>query len=60
MANSADLDQLASSEANRYGSTMFAKSYPGLAGQGLSFHDHNYFIYSTVVLQGCIIPLTPS
>ena len=40
MANSADLDQLASSEANWSGSTPFANAgqrvYPGSAGQGLS------------------------
>ena len=42
MTNSADPDQLASSEANWSGSTLFAKasytrpSYPGSAGQGLT------------------------
>ena len=37
MANSADPDQLASSEANSSGSTQFAKAgYIGSAGQGLS------------------------
>ena len=36
MANSADLDQLASSEANWSGFTLFAKqAYPGVAGQWL-------------------------
>ena len=36
MANSADPDQLASSEANRSGSTVCKDSvYPGSAGQGL-------------------------
>ena len=38
MANSADLDQLASEEANWSGSTLFAKAgyIPGSAGQGLT------------------------
>ena len=38
MANSADPDQLASSEANWSGSTLFEKGriYPGSAGQGLN------------------------
>ena len=38
MANSAELDQLASSEANWSGSTLFAniRAYPGSAGLGLS------------------------
>ena len=37
MINSADPDQLASSEANWSGSTLFTKTvYPGSAGQGLS------------------------
>ena len=38
MANSADPDQLASSEANWSGSTLFAKGrvYAGSAGQGLT------------------------
>ena len=36
MANSADPDQLASSEANWSGSALFAvRIYPGSAGQGL-------------------------
>ena len=37
MVNSADPDQLASSEANWSGSTLFANAgaYPGSAGQGL-------------------------
>ena len=42
MANSADPDQLASSEANWSGSTLFAKRgtivYPCSAGHGLSFY----------------------
>ena len=36
MANSAEPDQLASSEANWSGSTLFALLYPGSAGQGLT------------------------
>ena len=49
MANSADPDQLASSEANWSGSTLFAK--PGLsgfsrAGQGLKKKKRHYiYIY---------------
>ena len=40
MANSVDPDQLASSEANWSGSTLFAKEgYPGSAGQGLRYED---------------------
>ena len=35
MANSADPDQLASSEANWFGSTLFAKA--GSAGQALKY-----------------------
>ena len=35
MTNNADPDQLASSEANWSGSTLFAKAYPGPAGPGL-------------------------
>ena len=38
MANSADQDQLASSEANGSGSTLFVKTvYPDSAGPGLTF-----------------------
>ena len=38
MANCADPDQLASSEANWSGFTVFwGRVYPGSAGQGLSF-----------------------
>ena len=36
MANSADPDQLASSEANRSGSTLFSKAGHSSGGQGLS------------------------
>ena len=41
MANSADPDQLASSEANRSGSTLFVKAGidPGSAGKGLNNYD---------------------
>ena len=39
MANSADPDQLASSEANWSGSTLFAKVGPVSAGQGLKHID---------------------
>ena len=44
MANNADLDQLASEEANWSGSTLFAKAgYPGSAGQGLIDSNNNLF-----------------
>ena len=35
MVNCADPDQLASSEANWSGSTLFEKAYPGSVGPGL-------------------------
>ena len=43
MANSADPDQFASSEANWSGSTLFCKdrAYLGSAGQGLMYISHN-------------------
>ena len=37
MTNSADPDQLASSEANWSESTLFAKAYLGLAGPALRY-----------------------
>ena len=40
MSNSADPDQLASSEANRSGSTVCkGRVYPGSAGQGFMTHQ---------------------
>ena len=48
MTNSADSDQLASSEANWSGATLFIKGrvYPGSAGQGLRplFLRHGFVV----------------
>ena len=44
MANSADPDPLASSEANWSGSTLFARVYPGSAGQGLRVYKIVFII----------------
>ena len=58
MTNSVDPDQLASSEANWSGSTLFAKAgyiYPGSAGQGLNFSRYKAYIFiatCTLLLEG--------
>ena len=50
MANSADPDKLASSEANWSGSTLFAKAeHLGSAGQGLKAAFESQFRVNTVV-----------
>ena len=50
MANSADPDLLASSEANGSGSPLFAKgrTYPGSAGPGFTLHV-NHFAYNFIL-----------
>ena len=60
MANSVDPNQLASSEANWSGSTLFAKAglIPGSAGQGLSCKDVLYSYELNATLGNGLAQLT--
>ena len=59
MTNSADPDQLASEEANRYGSTLFAKTGYDVISKRINPIYWNTYLFTTLVLKFEIVCLLP-